>query len=66
MIFFGEKTLRNAAGEFLAHYHSERKHQGLGNELIEPDATLDETTVRLSAASGSAECFATIIVKWLR
>src|SRR6185312_8430377 len=36
MIFFGEKSLRNATASFLAHYHTERNHQGLGNKLIEP------------------------------
>lgn len=36
MIFFGEKMLRTAIGEFLEHYHCERNHQGLGNQLIEP------------------------------
>jgi len=37
MIFFGEKSLRRALAEFEAHYHHERNHQGLGNNLIEPD-----------------------------
>jgi putative transposase len=36
MIFFSEKSLRNACNEFLAHYHGERNHQGLGNSIIEP------------------------------
>jgi transposase InsO family protein len=35
MIFFGEGSLRRATGQFLAHYHQERNHQGLGNRLIE-------------------------------
>ncbi len=35
MIFFGERSLLNAIREYLAHYHAERNHQGLGNELIE-------------------------------
>jgi putative transposase len=34
MIFFGEGALRTAIWEFLAHYHLERNHQGLGNRLI--------------------------------
>ncbi len=34
MIFFGEGSLRKATTEFLAHYHGERNHQGLGNQLI--------------------------------
>ncbi len=36
MILFGEGHLRRALEEYLAHYHVERNHQGLGNELIEP------------------------------
>jgi transposase InsO family protein len=32
---FGERHLRRAIAEFVAHYHWERNHQGLGNELIE-------------------------------
>jgi putative transposase len=36
MIFFGEDSLRNAVRQFIAHYHGERNHQGLGNRLIAP------------------------------
>jgi putative transposase len=36
MIFFGEDSLRNAVREFIAYYHGERNHQGLGNRLISP------------------------------
>jgi len=35
MIFFGEKHLRHVVTEYVAHYHAERNHQGLGNRLIE-------------------------------
>lgn len=34
MILFGEDALRRAIHEFVAHYHFERNHQGLGNRLI--------------------------------
>lgn len=34
MIFFGEKRLREALSEYVAHYHGERAHQGLGNRRI--------------------------------
>jgi len=34
MIIFGQDSLRNAVREFVAHYHTERNHQGLGNNLI--------------------------------
>jgi transposase InsO family protein len=37
MIFFGEKMLRNALRQYLEHYHGERNHQSLNNELIDPD-----------------------------
>ncbi len=38
LIFFGERSLWRAVEEFVAHYHAERNHQGLGNALIEPRA----------------------------
>ena len=34
LILFGEHSLRRAIHEFLAHYHHERNHQGIGNRLI--------------------------------
>lgn len=37
MILFGESSLRKGIHEFVAHYHAERNHQGLGNRLIVPD-----------------------------
>ena len=36
MIFFREKMLRTAIGQFLEHYHVERNHQGLDNQIIDP------------------------------
>jgi transposase InsO family protein len=36
MILFGESSLRKAISEFMAHYHSERNHQGKGNSLLAP------------------------------
>ena len=38
MIFFGEDSLRVAIQNFVAHYHTERNHQGLENQLISPEA----------------------------
>jgi putative transposase len=49
MIFFGEKSLRRALTEFTHHYHTERNHQGLGNNLIEPGA-------ELGYSEGDAQC----------
>jgi transposase InsO family protein len=37
MILFGEGSLRKTIREFVAHYHSERNHQGVGNRLLIPD-----------------------------
>ena len=31
----GERHLRRTIAEFIEHYHGERNHQGLGNELID-------------------------------
>jgi transposase InsO family protein len=40
MILFGEEALGTAVREFIAHYHGERNHQGIGNLLIFPDTSL--------------------------
>jgi putative transposase len=37
LILFGEGSLRKAVSEFVAHYHTERHHQGLGNRLLRPE-----------------------------
>jgi putative transposase len=34
VIPLGERRLRRTVAEFVAHYHGERNHQGIGNELI--------------------------------
>lgn len=47
MILFGERSLRNAAREYLSHYHAERNHQGLGNRLIEPREETSHTTGKI-------------------
>jgi putative transposase len=36
LILFGERRLIRGLDEFVAHYHGERNHQGLGNALIAP------------------------------
>lgn len=38
MVLLGEKHLRKAVQDFVDHYHVERNHQGLDNELIVPAA----------------------------
>ena len=38
LVLFGERHLRYVLKEFLAHYHRERFHQGLGGQLIERES----------------------------
>ncbi len=44
MIFFGERSLRRAVTQYLAHYHAERNHQGLDNRLIDPSENVGDST----------------------
>ena len=43
MILFGEASLRRALREYVAHYHTERNHQGVGNRLLKPLAIVSST-----------------------
>jgi putative transposase len=54
MILFGEDALRVAVREFVAHYHRERNHQGVGNVLLFPEIGLADRTgpVRCSSRLG--------------
>ena len=36
MLIFGESHLRYVVSEYIEHYHTERPHQGIGNNIIEP------------------------------
>ena len=38
-MFFGDRHLRYVVKEFMAHYHTERLHQGLDGQLIERPAS---------------------------
>jgi transposase InsO family protein len=49
VIPIGEGHLRRAVREYVAHYHGERNHQGIGNRLI--DSSADR-----SRRGGSIEC----------
>jgi putative transposase len=40
MILFGEASLRRVLRDYVTHFRSERNHQGLGNRLLEPLATV--------------------------
>ncbi len=44
LILFGESSLRTAVQNFVAHYHSERNHQGSGNRIIKPQPGLTTNT----------------------
>jgi hypothetical protein len=50
-ISLGEWHLRRALSEFLVHYHRQRNHQGLGNELIDG---VEKPTSRPPRAASSA------------
>jgi putative transposase len=36
MIFFAPASLQHALRQFMAHYHTERNHQGLENRIPQP------------------------------
>ena len=50
MILFGERSLRHVVGEYIAHYHEERPHQGKGNVILFP------STKAGPSPEGSIEC----------
>ena len=54
MIFFGERQLQRAVEQFVVHYHGERNHQGLGNQLIQPEESVGkaEGEIRCSERLG--------------
>ena len=49
MIFLGEESLRRALSEFEKHYHTERNHQGIGNNIIDFKG-------EVGSAIGSVQC----------
>ena len=55
LILLGEGHLRRAVSEFVAHYHLERPHQGLGNELITPTNNDAGTPANDNAGTGEIE-----------
>ncbi|MFN0059388.1 MAG: integrase core domain-containing protein [Planctomycetota bacterium] len=52
LILFGERSLRRACSEYLRHYHAERNHQGLDNNLIDSGATVGEGEVNCAERLG--------------
>jgi transposase InsO family protein len=47
MILLGEDALRNSIRQFVDHYHMERNHQGLDNQLITPIKEKSNTEGRI-------------------
>jgi transposase InsO family protein len=56
LILVGEDSLRRAVAEFMEHYHRERNHQGLGNQLIVPLPARASATCACCLGSGSVAC----------
>jgi putative transposase len=44
MVMLGEPALSYVIHQYLAHYHAERNHQGLANQLIAPEPDLGSQT----------------------
>jgi hypothetical protein len=40
MVMLGERSLSYAIQQYLVHYHTERNHQGLNNQLIAREGTM--------------------------
>jgi hypothetical protein len=53
IIPFGESSLRQAMKDYVAHYHTERNHQGKNNVLLFPRITIaNDNPVRLRERLG--------------
>ena len=50
LILFGERSLRRALNEYIAHYHHERNHQGRDNAILFPDARAGPRTGQIVKA----------------
>ncbi len=52
MIFMGRESLVRAIAEYADHYHDERSHQGLGNEIINETETRGEGSIEVRERLG--------------
>jgi len=52
MIFVGRASLEKAIAEYVAHYHDERSHQGLGNEIVSKVPVQREGVIEASERLG--------------
>ena len=50
MIMLGERVLYYVLQQYLAHYHTERNHQGLDNQLIMPERAVGNHTGHMRTA----------------
>ena len=46
-ILFGERSLWHVLNEYMAHYHTERPHQGKGNVILFPPNRTTQTSRRI-------------------
>ena len=47
LILFGEASLRRALTEYIAHFHSERNHQGKQNRILFPTRAPQRSAARM-------------------
>lgn len=52
IILFGKGLLRRAIDKYLAHYSTERNHQGIGHELIDGEPSSRQGRVECSERLG--------------
>jgi putative transposase len=64
-VLFGEKSLRHVVREYLAHYHVERNHQGIGNVIPFPDPQVGMRTGAVVKSERLGGCSATTIARRL-
>jgi transposase InsO family protein len=59
VIPLGERHLRRTIAEYVEHYHSERNHQGLGNELLDRAPLIDgaDRIRRRQRLGGMLNCY---------
>jgi putative transposase len=53
LILFGERRLLRVLKELVVHYHNERNHQGLGNDLIAAPRAVSRAGIRYHDRLGS-------------
>jgi len=57
MLIFGERHLRYVIENYVDHYHTERPHQGIGNNIIEPPPQGDGRIVCHERLGGLLKCW---------